>query len=308
MSKTTRRAPLSMNIIQAGDAAPTGKLADAELLFTRAARGLKLTGFAVWSRKDGGHHVTVRRGPTSPTARRSPSRSSARWRTAMPSPGAHAHHRGLQGATRRRRRRRVVARGPAASPPGRGGTSPSCAPSRPAAALLSWSRWPAKLPTRSTRDPRGRTRTRPSRTTAKTTRRTSSTTSSSIQTCRTRAMGRNCPTETGSALSFPRTPARQRASTASLPPIICVPQSGHCGVELALMVHAPGERRTPVLPDGADHEEQFEAVLRELLVLEQMFVAASQVRDGPAFPPTRPPRSSTASPSATATSGASCAP
>lgn len=39
-----------------------------------------------------------------------------------------------------------------------------------------------------------------------------------------------------------------------------------------------------MLPDGADHEERFEAVLRELLVLEQMFVAASQVRDGPAFP------------------------
>ena len=39
-----------------------------------------------------------------------------------------------------------------------------------------------------------------------------------------------------------------------------------------------------MLPDGADHEERFEAVLRGLLVLEQMFVAASQVRDGPAFP------------------------
>ena len=64
MSKTTRRAPVSINIVLAGEGAPAGKLADAELLFHDGPlAGLKLTGFAVWSRKDGSHHVTV---PTRP--------------------------------------------------------------------------------------------------------------------------------------------------------------------------------------------------------------------------------------------------
>ena len=75
MSKTTRRAPLSINIIQAGDAAPTGKLADAEMLFHEGPlAGLKLTGFAVWSRKDGGHNVTV---PTRPYVANGEKRSFA---------------------------------------------------------------------------------------------------------------------------------------------------------------------------------------------------------------------------------------
>jgi hypothetical protein len=60
MSKATRRAPVSINIILANEGAPAGKLADAELLFHDGPLpGLKLTGFAVWSRKDGGRHVTV---------------------------------------------------------------------------------------------------------------------------------------------------------------------------------------------------------------------------------------------------------
>jgi hypothetical protein len=43
---------------------PAGKLADAELLFHDGPlTGLKLTGLAVWSRKDGSQHVTV---PTRP--------------------------------------------------------------------------------------------------------------------------------------------------------------------------------------------------------------------------------------------------
>ncbi len=64
MPKTTRRAPLTVNIVLAGDGAPAGKLADAELLFHDGPlAGLKLTGFAVWSRKDGANNVTV---PTRP--------------------------------------------------------------------------------------------------------------------------------------------------------------------------------------------------------------------------------------------------
>ncbi len=60
MAKTTRRAPVSINIVLAGDGAPANKLADAELLFHEGPlAGLKLTGFAVWSRKDGGQNITV---------------------------------------------------------------------------------------------------------------------------------------------------------------------------------------------------------------------------------------------------------
>ena len=60
MAKTTRRAPVSINIVLAGDGAPANKLADAELLFHEGPlAGLKLTGFAVWNRKDGGQNITV---------------------------------------------------------------------------------------------------------------------------------------------------------------------------------------------------------------------------------------------------------
>ena len=64
MSKTTRRAPVSINIVLVGEGAPVNKLADAELLFHDGPlAGLKLTGFAVWTRRDGGQNVTV---PTRP--------------------------------------------------------------------------------------------------------------------------------------------------------------------------------------------------------------------------------------------------
>ena len=60
MAKTTRRAPVSINIVPAGEGAPANKLADADLLFHEGPlAGLKLTGFAVWSRKDGGQNITV---------------------------------------------------------------------------------------------------------------------------------------------------------------------------------------------------------------------------------------------------------
>lgn len=60
MSKTTRRAPVSINIVLAGEGAPANKVADAELLFHEGLlAGLKLTGFAVWTRKDGGLNITV---------------------------------------------------------------------------------------------------------------------------------------------------------------------------------------------------------------------------------------------------------
>ncbi len=60
MSKTTRRAPVTINIVLAGEGAPANKVADAELLFHEGPlAGLKLTGFAVWTRKDGGLNITV---------------------------------------------------------------------------------------------------------------------------------------------------------------------------------------------------------------------------------------------------------
>lgn len=60
MAKITRRAPVTINIVLAGDGAPPNKLADAELLFHEGPlSGLKLTGFAVWTRKDGGLNITV---------------------------------------------------------------------------------------------------------------------------------------------------------------------------------------------------------------------------------------------------------
>ena len=64
MSKTIRRAPVTINIVLAGEGAPANKLADAELLFHDGPlANLKLTGFAVWNRRDGGYNVTV---PTRP--------------------------------------------------------------------------------------------------------------------------------------------------------------------------------------------------------------------------------------------------
>ena len=47
-------------VIVAGDRAPAGKLADVEVHFSDGAfAGLKLSGFAVWSRRDGtGRNVT----------------------------------------------------------------------------------------------------------------------------------------------------------------------------------------------------------------------------------------------------------
>ena len=60
MPKTTRRAPVSINIVLAGEGAPANKVADAELLFHEGPlAGLKLAGFAVWTRKDGGLNATV---------------------------------------------------------------------------------------------------------------------------------------------------------------------------------------------------------------------------------------------------------
>ena len=51
-----------VRITRADDSAPAGKLADVELHFAGGELdGLKLTGFAVWIRRDGnGHSVTLR--------------------------------------------------------------------------------------------------------------------------------------------------------------------------------------------------------------------------------------------------------
>ena len=59
MSKTGNL--VSVKIIPNGKGSPAGKLADAEVIFEADAgplSGLKLIGFAVWERRDGGKNVT----------------------------------------------------------------------------------------------------------------------------------------------------------------------------------------------------------------------------------------------------------
>jgi hypothetical protein len=53
---------VSVKIIPNGKGSPPGKLADAEVIFEADAgplSGLKLIGFAVWERRDGGKNVTL---------------------------------------------------------------------------------------------------------------------------------------------------------------------------------------------------------------------------------------------------------
>jgi hypothetical protein len=60
MSKS-RAEVVSVKIIPNEQATPPGKLADAEVIFDSEAgplSGLKLIGFAVWERRDGGRNVT----------------------------------------------------------------------------------------------------------------------------------------------------------------------------------------------------------------------------------------------------------
>jgi len=60
MSKTTGDL-VSVKIIPNAQGTPTGKLADAEVIFEAGAgplSGLKLIGFSVWERRDGGRNVT----------------------------------------------------------------------------------------------------------------------------------------------------------------------------------------------------------------------------------------------------------
>ena len=52
---------LSVKIIPNANGSPSGKLADAEVIFEAEAgplSGLKLVGFAIWERRDGGKNVT----------------------------------------------------------------------------------------------------------------------------------------------------------------------------------------------------------------------------------------------------------
>ena len=52
---------LSVKIIPNEQGSPAGKLADAEVMFEAASgplSGMKLVGFAVWERRDGGRNVT----------------------------------------------------------------------------------------------------------------------------------------------------------------------------------------------------------------------------------------------------------
>ena len=52
---------VSVKIVRTEQGAPPGKLADAELIFEAGSgplSGLRLIGFAVWERRDGGKNVT----------------------------------------------------------------------------------------------------------------------------------------------------------------------------------------------------------------------------------------------------------
>ena len=52
---------VSVKVVRTEQGGPSGKLADAELIFEVGAgplSGLKLIGFAVWERRDGGRNVT----------------------------------------------------------------------------------------------------------------------------------------------------------------------------------------------------------------------------------------------------------
>ena len=52
---------VSVRILRNDSGSPQGKLADAEVIFEAASgplKGLKLIGFAVWERRDGGRNVT----------------------------------------------------------------------------------------------------------------------------------------------------------------------------------------------------------------------------------------------------------
>ena len=61
MSKSKGEVVVSVSIIPNQQGSPAGKLADAELIFEAGSgplSGLRLIGFAVWERRDGGKNVT----------------------------------------------------------------------------------------------------------------------------------------------------------------------------------------------------------------------------------------------------------
>ena len=61
MSKSKGEVVVSVSIIPNQQGSPAGKLADAEVMFEAASgplSGMKLIGFAVWERRDGGRNVT----------------------------------------------------------------------------------------------------------------------------------------------------------------------------------------------------------------------------------------------------------
>ena len=61
MSKSKGEVVVSVSIIPNQQGSPAGKLADAEVMFGAESgplSGMKLIGFAVWERRDGGRNVT----------------------------------------------------------------------------------------------------------------------------------------------------------------------------------------------------------------------------------------------------------
>jgi hypothetical protein len=58
---SSKEEVVSVKIIPNEQGTPAGKLADADVIFEREAgplSGLKLSGFAIWERRDGGRNVT----------------------------------------------------------------------------------------------------------------------------------------------------------------------------------------------------------------------------------------------------------
>ena len=79
---------VSVKIIPVGQDAPAGKLADAELTFEGEAgplSGLKLIGFSLWERRNGGRNVTF---PARSFVQNGTRRSFALLRPANGEPGA----------------------------------------------------------------------------------------------------------------------------------------------------------------------------------------------------------------------------
>ena len=112
MAKTQGAKNMTVKFFPNDKGNPPGKLADAELHFSGGPLdGLKLIGFAIWERRNGGRNVTFPARQYSVNGER---RSFALLRPAVDArvagPAARRDPRGLQGARGGTRRQRVIVR------------------------------------------------------------------------------------------------------------------------------------------------------------------------------------------------------